>query len=684
MKNNTAGISASLFGSMSLSNNARAAEDGGEVDAFPATGANEEGKQSKGVVEHVVNTKVVCRVCKHFYRDPKILPCLHTFCAECIRQLEPFSVAAVNGKDVPSRDSSRRRDQHSVTVLCPECDSEVDLPRAGVDGLTTDHLVLDEVFLETLLSENYELVCDLCNEGDAEKRCAVCSANLCEFCCQAHRRQKKTSSHSVQRLRDLKAQGRLVRPVLCPLHPGEELRLFCDTCELALCRDCAATTHRSHQCGPAGDVVHRHGDRIRQLLRGVHPRLARLEEALRGVERSQHALGARAEGVAREVEHFCGGYVRAVEAHCRSLLARVEAVRAQRRAQLHLQRAQLEQALADARTGVDFAERLLTCGTEVEILSAKGVVTRRLATLAEDTRGLNPASVTPDDANLCFVPQESAGEVGGYTVFGVIHAKTVDPSKCVIQGEDRTDTDLGPVRILTVNMTCAECPWDQVCRTVLSNPASPGQDLLSVWGTGLQRGREGQRGEFTLVCRDSSGEPMGKGGEAVMVSIVHKEKKDCVVEATVADNGDGSYSVSYTPAQPGPYSIWVCVKAQHVKGSPFVLAVRRKFRRHRGMFHCCSFCSSGGVKEARCGCGGSMPGGYQGCGHGHKGHPGKPHWSCCGSVLEGSECTGPGSPKASSGPWSSDHQQGATESRLTHPLTPAPCGMGLWGNLSPA
>lgn len=32
-------------------------------------------------------------------------------------------------------------------------------------------------------------------------------------------------------------------------------------------------------------------------------------------------------------------------------------------------------------------------------------------------------------------------------------------------------------------------------------------------------------------------------------------------------------------------------------------------------------------------------GGYLGCGHGHKGHPGRPHWSCCGKFTEKSECT---------------------------------------------
>ena len=39
-------------------------------------------------------------------------------------------------------------------------------------------------------------------------------------------------------------------------------------------------------------------------------------------------------------------------------------------------------------------------------------------------------------------------------------------------------------------------------------------------------------------------------------------------------------------------------------------------------------------------------GGYLGCGHGHKGHPGRPHWSCCGKFTEKSECTWAGGQSA--------------------------------------
>ncbi|KYN28750.1 Tripartite motif-containing protein 45, partial [Trachymyrmex cornetzi] len=59
---------------------------------------------------------------------------------------------------------------------------------------------------------------------------------------------------------------------------------------------------------------------------------------------------------------------------------------------------------------------------------------------------------------------------------------------------------------------------------------------------------------------------------------------------------------------------------------------------HSGIYHCCTFCSSGGKKEIICGCRGTMPGGYKGCGHGHIGHPGFNHWSCCGSILRNGRC----------------------------------------------
>uniref|UniRef100_A0A3B3INU2 RING-type E3 ubiquitin transferase n=1 Tax=Oryzias latipes TaxID=8090 RepID=A0A3B3INU2_ORYLA len=495
------------------------------------------------------NPRAVCPACRRLFRDPRILPCLHSFCSDCIAGLEPFSVTR------PDTTADR------VTVLCPDCDSEVDLPPSGPGGLSPDHLALDEVFLEALVSGG-PLGCDLCGEGSSVSRCEACSVGLCEFCSEAHRRQKRTASHCLVGLEELRTRGRLCRPVLCSLHAGQELGLFCQPCDLPVCVECAATLHRDHRCCPTRDVIDRHGDRIRELVsRILRPRLEGLEESLQKVENCQEAVQARVEATANEIRAFACGYASAVEAHCLSLLRHLEEIRVQRRNHLHLQRAQLQQALADVRGAVEFSERLLGCGSDAEILSAKGVTLRRLSSLADRSHNGLPAAVAPDDgSSICFLPREPAGEVEGYPVVGVVSAKTVDVSSCTVEG------------------------------------------------TGLWQAREGEQGSFTLVCRDSAGERMARGGEHVVISIVHKEKKGCSMAATVTDNKDGTYQVSFRPEKAGAYSVWVCVKAQHVKGSPFVLDVRRRFRQHSGTFHCCSFCSSGGAKEARCGCPGSMPG----------------------------------------------------------------------------
>ncbi|XP_043275468.1 tripartite motif-containing protein 45 [Venturia canescens] len=87
------------------------------------------------------------------------------------------------------------------------------------------------------------------------------------------------------------------------------------------------------------------------------------------------------------------------------------------------------------------------------------------------------------------------------------------------------------------------------------------------------------------------------------------------------------------------------LKRLHMLGSNVTNEIQEDSERfqsrpkHTGLFHCCTFCSSGGKKEATCACRGTMPGGYKGCGHGHPGHPRVNHWSCCGSTNRYDGCS---------------------------------------------
>lgn len=540
--------------------------------------------------------KTHCPLCMGLFKAPRLLPCLHTVCTKCLEQLEPFSIVDNRGgdSDIGSEGSlfqdpksTPRNLQPQIGILCPVCDSQVDLPMGGVKDLTIDHLAVNDVMLESLHGEGQGLVCDLCSEREVEKWCQTCKANLCHFCCQAHRRQKKTTCHIMVDLKDLKGYSRVGKPIPCPDHPAEELRLFCELCDQPVCRDCVVGEHREHPYDFTSNVIHKHGDTMRQLLRDTQPHVQALEEALVQIQGVSSSLREHVEAVATDIWTFSEGYIKAIEEHRDRLLKQLEGIRAQKESSLQLQKAQLEQLLADLRTGVEFTEHLLTSGSDLEILITKGMVMERLTKLNKVEYSAHPGV----NSKISFSPHEKAGQCRGYEVYGAISTKEVDPTKCVLEGED------------------------------------------------LHRAREKQTASFTLLCKDTAGQIMGRGGDNIQVTVTPKDKKDSPVTTVVQDNKDGTYFVSYTPKEPGLYTVLVCVKEQHVKGSPFTVNVRRRHRLHSGVFHCCSFCSSGGQKTARCACGGTIPGGYLGCGHGHKGHPGRPHWSCCGKFAEKSECT---------------------------------------------
>ncbi|KAK2502544.1 hypothetical protein MC885_013363, partial [Smutsia gigantea] len=375
------------------------------------------GKLSSGTA--VGNSgKTHCPLCMGLFKAPRLLPCLHTVCTTCLEQLEPFSVMDFRGGDSDtSSEGSIFQElkppglQPQIGILCPVCDAQVDLPMGGVKALTIDHLAMNDVMLESLRGEGQGLVCDLCSDREVEKRCQTCKANLCHFCCQAH-------SH-------------LGKPILCPTHPAEELRLFCELCDRPVCRDCVVGEHREHPCDFTSNVIHKHGDSVRELLRGTQPHVEALEEALAQIKGTNSALQERVEAVAADVRTFSEGYIKVIEEHRDKLLKQLEDIRIRKENSLQLQKAQLEQLLADMRTGVEFTEHLLTSGSDLEILLTKGVVVERLTKLNKVEYSAHPGI----NDKIRFFPQEKAGRCRGYEVYGTISTKEVDPAKCVLQGE---------------------------------------------------------------------------------------------------------------------------------------------------------------------------------------------------------------------------------------------------------
>ena len=117
-----------------------------------------------------------CSICMEVYTDPRVLPCGHTFCRQCI---------VASGRLVFN--------WHGIffVLACPVCRKELKLPHNEVADLPKNFALLD-------MPEPKELLSEACS-GDVVKAatvyCVECEHKLCRDCEKEHKKSAVTRHH---------------------------------------------------------------------------------------------------------------------------------------------------------------------------------------------------------------------------------------------------------------------------------------------------------------------------------------------------------------------------------------------------------------------------------------------------------------------------------------------------------
>lgn len=88
----------------------------------------------------------------------------------------------------------------------------------------------------------------------------------------------------------------------------------------------------------------------------------------------------------------------------------------------------------------------------------------------------------------------------------------------------------------------------------------------AAYGSGLYEGVRGEPATFFIQAHDAPGVPRGVGGDIFTVSL---DSDDLHFELVPVDNGDGTYTVEYTPTRSGTYRLSVTYGGHDIFGSPF-------------------------------------------------------------------------------------------------------------------
>ena len=181
-----------------------------------------------------VKKELECSVCQELFsevNEPKILKCLHTFCKDC---LEAWL--------------SRQREGQ---LSCPTCRQITECPSSNINCLPSNLFYKQMVEIVEANSgtahEDDSLHCGNCEEKTPLKfYCFACNTFLCEKCAGAHSKWKLFKGHHVKEIGNFESsdvQDYARKSNVCEKHE-DELRFYCENCNICICRDCAILEHR--------------------------------------------------------------------------------------------------------------------------------------------------------------------------------------------------------------------------------------------------------------------------------------------------------------------------------------------------------------------------------------------------------------------------------------------------------
>ena len=462
----------------------------------------------KGLEE--LEEEITCPVCQEHFRDPKILPCLHYYCKECVRQL-----ALRAGTSRP--------------FACPECRRGTVLPQNDPDQLPTAFFVNRMKELRTKMEKaqgKVEAMCEVCSRAKVEAFCRQCAEFICSDCVTSHRRMKMFATHKVVTLQELKEGGAKAIPLkeappsLCKDH-DEQLKIYCFDCNHLICRDCIIYDHAGHK----SEFVKKSAPRYKKTLKESLAPLAKIQTnllaATREVEKVEREVSEQHKAVAGTTEQSFKQLHEILRKREKQLLDRASELKQQKLDNLGAQTKGFALATSEIQGLVEFVERSIENATDEEFMSLQQHIQEQIQEQCAKHERINLIPAEVANVGVRVACAEGISDLCQKNAEVIVLA---DPTKCTAEGPGTKVAEVGKSAQFTV-------------RTVYQN---------------------GQ------LCREQ------QVVEAELKSVVN----DSVVHTKVTSKGRGVYEVTCTPEVHGRHTLIVKVNGTQIAGSPFLVFVK--------------------------------------------------------------------------------------------------------------
>ncbi|XP_022794622.1 tripartite motif-containing protein 2-like [Stylophora pistillata] len=459
---------------------------------------------------HNLREEVSCSVCTNVYTDPKHLPCLHTFCLQCLKHWQRTS----HGRD---------------SIRCPMCQAISKVPESGdLEDLPTSFYLYGLIDVLAIKEcKTSQVRCGNCDKKSSEiSYCFHCCVFWCDECVVGHNIIRGNKDHRVLALKDFQDKDYedvMKRPALCRKedHNNEELKFFCKECEMPVCQTCVTLNHGGHDMKLIKEEAETQKTEMNSFIENQPRNLQAKENAVIKCDEDCARLIQNGRDVKRAVQTFVENLTAVIEAKKRNIFATLEKETSKSIECVTKQKTEIESQIKAIKSSLEKAEKLFTRSTNAEVVQLK----MSFDTILEGADQTEPTDRDPEIvAHFLFVGNQRLLNTIKTEGIGTLK-KGTKASQCVVEGK------------------------------------------------GLKEGIINREAQFTLTTRDVEGRLYYNECDHVTVEIRDEQGRESVTEVQINDCKDGVYQISYLFRGQGKCQVAVEVNGEHVHDSPFTVHV---------------------------------------------------------------------------------------------------------------
>ena len=318
--------------------------------------------------------QLTCPVCLDIYTNPKSLPCLHSFCQHCLEGLP------VNPEG------------NKYYIKCPTCRTSTELPEpTGPAAFPVAFHInnFKEVYsLMKKVTETQQVTCDVCTVANANGYCKDCNQFLCQNCYDTHKKFGAFTNHQLTSLDEVVSasqsiHGKQEKTMNCSKH-DDQLRIFCETCQEVICRDCTIGDHKIHDCTPIKDSYDKHRQGLETGLNPVKKLMDNIVNVLTALTKRENEVKEQGDMVKQEIHVMVEKMIGKLRQSERQLTREVETATDSKLQVLSGQKKSAEMSLSRLKDCKEFVEQSLKTGSQQQVLMSKKQMMERMSHVTKE------------------------------------------------------------------------------------------------------------------------------------------------------------------------------------------------------------------------------------------------------------------------------------------------------------